>query len=323
MTATPGWPHEMSPFHEGEQAMQDRAGVRERAEGLARRVIRDYMPDEHREFYGSLPFLLLGSVTEGGLPQASLVAGRPGFVGSPQPTRLTVNAALLPGDPLKGNLTEGMLLGVLGIDPATRRRNRMAGTVVDVKENCFSIDVTQAFGNCPKFIQARDVAYEERRVAGVTPVHASSLPASAQKLISHADTFFIASAYTNSSNVHANGADVSHRGGKPGFVRIEDDRTILFPDFSGNNHFNTLGNIHLNPWVGLLFADFDKGDLLHLSGRAEIIWEGALLETFEGAERLVRIRLDHTVSTPGVLPLNFRFNEYSPYLARTGGWPAP
>ena len=68
--------------------------------------------------------------------------------------------------------------------------------------------------------------------------------------------------------------DVSHRGGKPGFVRVGDDGTLTIPDFVGNFLFNTLGNLLLNPRAGLVIADFGTGDMLFLSGVTEIVWSG-------------------------------------------------
>jgi hypothetical protein len=82
---------------------------------------------------------------------------------------------------------------------------------------------------------------------------------------------FNATAYQNTSAGIASGVDVSHRGGKPGFVRLDDDCTLIVPDFSGNCQFNTFGNLELNPRAGMLFVDFDRGNLLYLTGTAEVI----------------------------------------------------
>ncbi|MBL4864326.1 MAG: pyridoxamine 5'-phosphate oxidase family protein [Rhodobiaceae bacterium] len=325
---TEGWPHEGSPFHKGEQEIQDRVGVRDRAEMLARRVVRDHMPDQHREFYEALPFLLLGSTDQAGRPWASVVAGPEGFISSPDPRRLKIQAAPLPGDPLAETLASGTPIGVLGIDPATRRRNRMTGKIGKVERQGseiggFEIDVAQAFGNCPKFIQTRSVHFSEEKDSADKTANVEKgtvLDAQAQNLIATADTFFIATTFKDENPSQADGSDVSHRGGKPGFVKVETDRSLLFPDFVGNNHFNTLGNIQLNSKAGLLFIDFASGDLLYLTGDAEIIWEGPELASFEGAHRLVRFNLDEMVRSRRALPLQVSFGEYSPYLAKTGAW---
>ena len=113
---------ERSPFHEGERQVQERLGVRNRIETFARKVVRDFLPKQHREFYAGLPFLLIGSVDGLGRPWASLIAGKPGFVTSPDDRTLRINAPPIDGDPLKRNLRSGLQVGILGIDPAARRQ---------------------------------------------------------------------------------------------------------------------------------------------------------------------------------------------------------
>ena len=138
--------------------------------------------------------------------------------------------------------------------------------------------------------------------------------------IATSDTFFITTTYEDQSAGVAKGVDVSHRGGKRGFVRIDDDKTLTVPDFSGNYHFNTLGNLELNPRTGLLFVDFERGDLLYLTGTAEVIWEGDEISTYAGAERLLRFHLEKGYRVEGSLPLRWTDPEFSPFLKRTGPW---
>jgi ferredoxin-NADP reductase len=99
--------------------------------------------------------------------------------------------------------------------------------------------------------------------------------------------------------------DASHRGGDPGFVRVESETRISFPDYAGNNHFNTIGNLVLDPRVGLLFVDFSTGGMLQLTGRAEITWEGPTLEHLPGARRLVQIEIEEIVDLSAALPLRW------------------
>src|SRR5262249_11419821 len=123
-----------------------------------------------------------------------------------------------------------------------------------------------------------------------------------------ADTFFIATAHPQS------GLDASHRGGKPGFVRVLDERTLLFPDYAGNNMFNSLGNISVNPRVGLLFPDFNTGRALQLPGKAEILWQAARVAEFPVARRLVSIEVERVIELPQATRLKFEFRGYSPHL---------
>ncbi len=314
---------EESPFHEGEQDVQRRLGIRDKLETFGRRVIRSYLPDQHREFYTKLPFLVLGTVDDRGQPWASIVAGEPGFLNTPDDRTLRVAAPPLFGDPLTTTLTVDRDVGVLGIEPATRRRNRLTGRITTVEPDGFAITVVQSFGNCPQYIQTRDIQVLPAVSHADHPrpvLKSDHLDTACIKLIENADTLFIATAFADGRNAPSRGADVSHRGGRPGFVRVEDERTLVFPDFAGNYHFNTVGNIQLNPKAGLLFIDFDRGDVLYLTGKAEIVWEGHEVRAFAGAERLIRLHAAEVIRVERSLPLAFRFGEYSPLLDQTGSW---
>ncbi|WP_354687907.1 pyridoxamine 5'-phosphate oxidase family protein [Cupriavidus necator] len=319
----PIWPHAGLPFHTGELAAQERAGKRERMAAAGSRVIRGEMPEQHQTFYAQLPFLLVGAVDASGLPWATMLAGRPGFAHAPDATHLRIDALALPGDPAQAALVHGARIGLLGIELPTRRRNRMNGIIVARDEAGLTVEVEQSFGNCPRYIQLRDVSFAEPAVA--PPAwHGDALDEKAMAWLRNADTLFIATSHTASGaeGEHTGGADVSHRGGKPGFIRVDDARTLTFPDFNGNNFFNTVGNLIANPRAGIVVPDFADGSLLHVGGRAEVIWEGAELASFAGAERLVRLHIERVMRRPGVLPLRAQFREYSPVLADTGAWPA-
>ena len=310
-----------SPFHSGEQAMQSRVGSRDRVEESGRRFIRDYMPDQHRQFFAQLPLFLVATVDEQGRPWASPLVGSPGFLRSPEPHLLHVAARPLCGDPLNETLRDGAAVGGLGIEFHTRRRNRVNGTVtLDPDRAGFTIRVTQSFGNCPQYINARQCS-----VLSSPSCHNQSYPAqrrnrldvAACALITRADTFFIASYYTGSDD-QRHGADVSHRGGRPGFVQIKDNGTLLFPDYRGNFLFNTLGNILVNPRCGLLFLDFDSGDALYLTGKGEILWEWPRDDpAFRGAQRLVQFHVDETVHIVSAVPLVWNFLGRAPQFSET------
>ncbi|ATB40737.1 iron-sulfur-binding protein [Cystobacter fuscus] len=316
----PGWSHEQSPFHAGEQAVQERVGMRARLEQTGRKVIRSSMPEQHRELFRKLPFLLVGSLDGERRPWASLLVGRPGFVASPDPRTLVVSAFPGFGDALGQNLLPGAPLGLLGIQLETRRRNRMNGTVVESSEGRFVVRVEQSFGNCPRYIQAREPAFvaEPSRVTEPRPVRKEGplLSGASVELIDRADTFFIATASPAArGDEPVEGVDVSHRGGKPGFVRVteEDGRTVLTaPDFSGNFHFNTFGNLVLNPRAGLLFVDFATGGLLSLTGETEIVWDGPEVEAFSGAERLLRFRVTAGTWIEDGVPLRWSAAQPAP-----------
>lgn len=312
-------------FHEGESAVQERVGVRERVEDMGRRVIRDHMPDQHRAFFGQLPFLLIGAVDADAQPWASVLAGPPGFVQSPDPRVLTIDARPPPFDPLATEWTEGRPLGLLGIEPHTRRRNRLNGVIESVGPATTQVRVSQSFGNCPKYIQARKPEFVEAAQASAVVRRMTRLDADLQARVRAADTFFIATAHPDAraDAGAARGADVSHRGGKPGFVRVEDDGTRLcVPDFVGNFLFNTIGNLVVNPRAGLLLIDFESGDLLYLAVRGAVIWDGPKVRAFEGAQRLLEFEVVEVRAVDAALPLRWGAQELSPFLAATGSWEA-
>ena len=289
--------------------------------GQGRKAVRDYLPDQHREFYAALPFLLLGAADEVGQPWATILTGEPGFLQSPDPRQLSIRSTLLEGDPLKNALAAGSDVGLLGMELPTRRRNRLNGTLSALDDDGMTLSVGQSFGNCPQYIQTRESHFvAEPLGAPAAPAeHAVALSAADRVLIAAADTFFIATINARADAGEARGADVSHRGGKPGFVRIEGD-TLTMPDFVGNFLFNTMGNLLVEPRAGLLFIDWEAGLLLHLAGHAEVIWEGDEIQAFAGAERLLRFHVEKVVRRPAALPLRFSDAGYSPLLARTGDW---
>lgn len=309
-------------FHAGEQALQARAGVQAQLAQIGPRVMRDHMPDQHREFFGLLPFVVVGSVDAQGQPWASVLAGAPGFMHSPDPRHLHVRAQALPHDPLQRTLQEGAALGLLGIQPHTRRRNRLNGTA-HLGENGFEVEVGQSFGNCPKYIQAREPVWTPDAPAGQVVHQGTGLDEASRKLIRAADTFFIATAHPDAAAARepSHGVDVSHRGGAPGFVKVEGER-LTVPDFVGNQFFNTLGNVAVHPLAGLLFMDFDRGDRLYLTARASVVWDGAELAAFEGAQRLLRLEVTNALRVQGGLPLRWGPAERSPHLAGMGHWPS-
>lgn len=304
-----------SPWHTGEKRLQERAGVAERMEAFGQKVIRDHMPDQHRTFFQQLPFMVAGTVDPAGRPWATLLEGPEGFVESPDPRQLLIHVAQAEDDPAAAGLLAGEAIGLLGIELHTRRRNRLNGVLQASTDGLLQVQVQQSFGNCPQYIQLRDYV----RVVPTAGLRQDSntLDAAALAMIEGADTFFVASYFTDANGQRA--VDVSHRGGRPGFVRVEGNR-LTIPDYAGNLHFNTLGNLLENPQAGLLFVDFRSGDVLQLSGRTEIILDSPVIQAFEGAERLWVLEVEQMVRRPAALSLRWTFHEYAPTSLLTGTW---
>ncbi|MEO7547168.1 MAG: pyridoxamine 5'-phosphate oxidase family protein, partial [Ramlibacter sp.] len=178
----------------------------------------------------------------------------------------------------------------------------------------------QSFGNCPKYIQARRPEFIPGGTAALQVHRSAGLDAAARESIARADTFFIATAHPQAdAATRSHGADVSHRGGRPGFVRVEGE-TLTVPDFAGNFFFNTLGNLQLNPLCGLVFVDYETGALLHVAARGEIITGGDALRGFAGAQRLLRLQVLASVRREAALPLRWGPAELSPHLQASGSW---
>ena len=304
-------------FHAGELAVQQRAGTRALVDSVAPRMLRDAMPLQHQQFFAQLPTLFVGSLDALRRPWASVLAGAPGFIDAQDARHLRIRAPRDAADPLSQHLAVGDPIGLLGLEPQTRRRNRLNGTVTHLDAQRIDVEVDQSFGNCPQYIQAR----APRRVdAAALPgrPEGTLLSTEAAALVRGADTLFIASASPHArGHAGADGVDISHRGGRPGFVRVDtvDGRSVLtVPDYRGNRLFNTLGNIAAHPHAGMLFIDYERGDLLQLTGDAELVWDAAELPAFEGAQRLLRLRVEAGVWRPGALPLRWSPAQQAPQL---------
>lgn len=287
------------PFHKGEREAQRRAGAGDVA-AWAGDFIRDHMPDQHRDFFANLPFLVLAGADAAGRVWVTLVDGPDGFVRSPSPRQLTLETGVDPHDPLHGAFQAGTEVGMIGISLATRRRNRMNGMIRSTPAG-FAIDVRQSFGNCPQYIHERVV----QRVATQQPttLHVSDNLSDDQiARIRAADTLFMGSGHAGSGP--SGGYDASHRGGAPGFVEVADDGTLSIPDYAGNNFFNTIGNLLQAPEIGLVFVDFNTGGLLHVTGKACVDWHPKPGDD-PAAQRVIHVTVDQVIDRPAALGLRW------------------
>lgn len=255
----------MSGFHEGELAVQRRAGVSEDAARLSAMVAPTPLGTGMARFLAERTFAALTARDAGGTLRTSPLTGPPGFLHVESATAITARTSPPEGDPLR-DLPADQPAGLIAIEFAIRRRLRLNGTLSHTGDQGLRVDVEQAFGNCPQYIQARLLRRATTAVPGAAQVRrGSNLAPDDVALIRRSDTFFVGTTHPSRGN------DASHRGGAPGFVRVEDGR-LWWPDYSGNNMFTTLGNIHADPSAALLFCDFTTGRTLHLSGRAEVEW---------------------------------------------------
>ena len=307
-----------SPWHEGELAIQRSVGVVERMDGPGRNFVRKAMPEQHRAFFPMLPFVVLGAVDAKGDVWATVRAERPGFMASPEPEILEVGLPRDPADPADAGMDDGDAIAMLGIQLETRRRNRLNGVIRRTDAKGFDVRVGQSFGNCPQYIQPRSAAFvrDPDMPTATQPLHSGQLDDRALGMVEGADTFFVAS-YVDRANGERQ-VDVSHRGGNAGFVRVGADGVLTIPDFAGNRFFNTLGNILVNSKAGLVFVDFETGDMLQMTGNAEVLLDSPDIATFQGAERLWRFTPEKIVLRPDALPLRWR-KESVDLLRRSRG----
>ncbi|WP_405921403.1 pyridoxamine 5'-phosphate oxidase family protein [Streptomyces sp. NBC_00122] len=284
-------------YHWGSLAVQEKVGVRDLAEHVGRSIgtgIRDVAA----AFLELQPHLVVGAADGAGRMWASLLTGAPGFVRATGPDRITVAGGLPAGDPLAEALaTAGTRVGTIALDPRTRRRMRLNGTL-EVTARGFAVQAEQVFANCPKYLQKRQPLDLVAEGAGVVR-HGRTLTPDQQRAVRAADTFFVA------TTAEADGADASHRGGLPGFVEVLSPVELAWPDYAGNAMFLTLGNLAADPRAGLLFPDWESGALLQLSGRART-------EFGADGERRVRFHVESVVESVHPGRLRWSAPEYSP-----------
>jgi uncharacterized protein len=295
-----------SKFHSGEIAIQSRAGVRDTAERVSR-VISTNLPHNAQYFLEMQRMVVIGTIDENDQVQASVLIGNPGFIHASDNKTILIDTSVIQDDSITNNIQNRNEIGILAIELAARLRLKVKGNA-QLMDGSVLITIQRAYGQCPKYIQAREVEsfnLEPRSKQNIK--HSECLSEDLQDFIAVSDTFFIASYHQES------GVDVSHRGGNPGFIKILNQNKILFPDYSGNSMFNTLGNISLNPGASLLFIDFEKGYTLKLNGNANIIWDQEQIAKFAGAERLVEFKIVDVQLSQGAVPIKWEFIEYSPF----------
>jgi predicted pyridoxine 5'-phosphate oxidase superfamily flavin-nucleotide-binding protein len=281
-------------FHPGELEVQSRAGVADRAARLLGMFDRE-VPPAAIEFLAAQPWIVLGAADADDRMWATVLYGHPGFITTPSPSTVHIAAHPLPGDPLVAALSAPGEVGGLALEPGTRRRMRLNGRASPTPDG-LNIALEQVYSNCPKYIATRRPVAWQAETQPPTRVAGTTLDARAQELLATADTAFVA------TRAPGHGVDASHRGGNPGFLRVIDEHTVVWPDYMGNSMFNTLGNIALDPATGLTVVDPPTGTTLHLSGRSEILWEDG---GFPGAQRLVRLTVDAAVRFDHAAPLRW------------------
>lgn len=259
-------------YHEGELEMQRRAGVQDLAERVAR-VIGSDVSAAAAAFLAARTFVVAATVAADGAVTASLLGGRAGFAAARTERFVTIEPVSGHLDRVFADIAATGTIGILAIDPPTRRRIRVNGTA-SRRGAAIDVSTSEVYANCPQYITPRGV----ESLAAATPTGdapSDVLTIAQQEWIAGADTFFLATAHPT------RGADASHRGGPPGFVAVETPSRLRWPDYPGNNMFNSLGNLAVRPRCGLLFVDFATGATLQLRGRAVVDGDETRQITFD------------------------------------------
>ena len=259
------------PFHDGEIAVQQRAGERDRARRHGAAISTRIIP-------GALPFLVrqrllaLSAAGDDGRLWTSVWFGTPGFVGSADGQQVSILTSLLevsPADPVFARVAVGRDLGILAIDLASRRRLRISGSIAAISADRIDVLVRESVPNCPKYIQRRhqhDASGAQS--SGRSTAAGRVVDEERRALVERADTAFVGSVHPT------RGADASHRGGAPGFIRVVDATTLRIPDYPGNSMFMTLGNFEIDSRASLAVLDFESRRIVSFSGSARLRFGG-------------------------------------------------
>lgn len=260
--------------------------------------------------------LAIGTVDDEGRPWTTLLGGEQGFARSLGQSIVGVKALADPScDPVLRTLLEqhrvstaseyktAREFSALGIHLASRDRVKVQGRLLggsrignDSSLNTSQDEATQvqmalaiegSLGNCPKYLNKKDIVLAVPRPV---PLPATlPLPQPALDLLAKADTFFITSH-------HPSHMSTNHRGGPPGFIRVErnDSQSVIlvYPEYSGNRLYQTLGNLVLDPRAGIVVPDFETGNVLYISGTTKIIVGKDASQLLPRSNLAVQIRVD-------------------------------
>lgn len=267
-------------WHQGELSVQKRAGTAQKMAEIGPKFIREFMPQQHRDFFQSLSMIYIGYSDSKSETRASLLFGEPGFITSSSETTLQINTQYSLNDFNNNHLNVGDRVGLLGIEFISKRRNRLNVIITDINQKNIQVKVLQSYGNCPKYIQPKILVTNPHYDAQSTS-STVSLTQNIQELIINADAFFIASRFDDGQALNNRGVDISHRGGVAGFITINEKGQLLVSDYVGNGFFNTLGNLLENPIASLLFCDWQQGHAYQITVSSEILWSEQRLQSIQ------------------------------------------
>ncbi|KAJ0398950.1 hypothetical protein ATCC90586_000184 [Pythium insidiosum] len=315
--------------HPGELFVQQQLGVPLGVSPSA--YVSDEMPMQHALFFSNLLYFAICTLDQHGRVWSTILVGS-GETLSPiralDVETLVGEAQVAPGDPFVRSLVDTAsrqrLWAGLGVDFANRRRNKVAGTIEDFgfdgSDLGLLLKTNENMGNCPKYITERHLVPHERSARLALDAFDQSVPLSSAEIavIEQASTLFLGTRHIT-NDPRTTDLGLNHRGGAPGFVRIErneigDAIALIIPDFSGNRFYQSLGNIQTDGVVGLVIPCFQSGDLVHVTGTAENLFNEAAEAVMPRVQALTRITVTGHVYIEHALPLQMIGPEMlSPY----------
>ncbi|RDC63795.1 PNPOx family protein [Adhaeribacter pallidiroseus] len=298
-----------SPYHSGELEMQQKTGAALPA-GRNARLIVPYLAPRADRFIAQQTFVMVSTQDGSGQVWTSILAGSAGFIKVIDDQRLVLDERDLhanPADIFWKNIQAQAAIGMLFIEPSTRRRYRVNGQVFR-KQAQLLITIKQAYVNCPKYIQRRTSEQTAKSIYSPAAITGTILTKELQNWITAADTFYVGS----SNNQHD--MDTSHRGGNPGFVEVINATSLRIPDYVGNGMYNTLGNFLNYPAAGLLFIDFNAQRTLQLSGTAQVQWPApSEIATTNHTVLSWIFKVKEWVILENLKNFTWTFQDYSPF----------
>ncbi|SPO04957.1 related to oxidoreductase, FAD-binding [Cephalotrichum gorgonifer] len=319
------------PWHRGETAMHTLLSLPPRNNPTTPGLHPRYGPR-----MSAAPLIALAAADEQGRAWATVWGGNAGTAGIVAPNVLGVRSKVSAHDPVLGALwgpKEGRrvvkpgdpgerLVAGLAIDLETRDRVKFAGRMMvgaaeeegGVRDVQVGIEVRESMGNCPKYINRRTVVPRETMEPTIES-EALPLVPRAVEMIRGADMFFVASGAEGKM-------DSNYRGGPPGFVRIarndEGGVELVYPEYSGNRLYQTLGNLKVNPAIGITIVDFETSDVLYLTGTSTILIGPAASSLLQHTTLAVKATITSARLVSGGLPFHAAgpvpgAPDYSPY----------
>lgn len=322
-------------WHSGEITVQEMVGVSTASRPNPTSL---EFPPAHGSRIASNHLFSLGALDDEGRPWSTIWGGERGFAKRIAKGILEIRAlvdrqydpvaqALLDSTP-QGELarpvaTKQKFISGVSIDFDSRDRVKVMGRLLTgeardyddkVGEIQLAMAVQESTGNCPKYINKRDVRAHVPSPRLVS--HSLPLPQQAVDLIHKTDIIFISS--TNGDSM-----DTNHRGGPAGFVRVASNEAaredgsggmvLVYPEYSGNRFYQSLGNLYLNPKIGIAVPDFETSNVLYLTGTAELLLGEQAATVMPHCKLALQIRVHAARLVADGLPFRGRLGEMSPY----------